>query len=153
MTTKPFYYLCAVMAFNTAIPLVRAEVFSSEPQTFNADAGQEITIRGVVNVVYLPVPDNFEVGPTQSGYFLFTSYPCTIKAKDSDDKAITVTNQTMFHLAPSGDQVNLLKTLLGKPVEMRVSMMPRETRHHRTDIILTNIKSIKQIKTAKQGKD
>lgn len=147
MKTKLFHFLCAVMAFITAAPLARAEVFSSEPQIFNAD--EEATIRGVVNVVDLPVPDQVEVGPTQSGYFLFTSYPCTIKAKDIDDKSLMVTNQTMFQLAPSADQVKLLKTLLGKPVEMHVSMMPAETRYHRTAIILIKMKSIKPINTAK----
>ena len=137
-------FFCIVLMSFIGMRDSKAEVFSSEPRTFSKSP-LEGTVRGVVNVVSLPVPDQMELGQTQSGYFLFTPYPCTIKTKEAG-VPLCETNQQMFQLAPSDKQVELLKSLLGKPVELEVLMFPMHTRYHRTPILF-QIKSAKAINT------
>src|SRR5215469_18715351 len=99
----------------TAI-LAHAQTFTS--RTIALQGGTPAVLRGVINTVYLPVPDDFELGPVQSGYFLFTSDDYTITIKDDSGETTQVKNQQMFQLTPSEEQTKQFESILGKPVEV-----------------------------------
>ena len=75
-------------------------MFSDEKKTINEN--QNYTVRGVINIVYLPVPDSFELKePIQSGYFLFTPQRFTVNGKDAEGKPVQFKGQQMFRLPPA----------------------------------------------------
>ena len=112
----------------------RAETFSDQKKTINEN--QNCTVRGVINIVYLPVPDALELKePIQSGYFLFTPQRLTVNGKDLDGKPVRFKDQQMFHLTPTDDQVEKIKAALGKPVEVEVRPFIRNTRYQLTDVL------------------
>jgi len=112
----------------------RAQMFSDEKKTINEN--QSYTVRGVINIVYLPVPDALELKePIQSGYFLFTPQRFTVNGKDAEGKPVQFNGQQMFPLTPDDDQVAKIKAALGKPVEVEVRPFIRHTRHHLTDVL------------------
>src|SRR5207249_519972 len=70
----------------------RAQMFSDKEKTIKEN--QNYTVRGVINIVYLPVPDAFELKePIQSGYFLFTPQSFTVNGQDTDGKPVQFKGQ------------------------------------------------------------
>ena len=67
----------------------RAQMFSDEEKTINEN--QNYTVRGVINIVYLPVPDALELKePIQSGYFLFNAAKVHGQRGGSEGKPVQV---------------------------------------------------------------
>jgi len=135
----------------TTFAILLATTLGAHAQTFTArtivlHGDTPAVFRGVINTVYLPVPDDFELGPVQSGYFLFTSDDYTITIKDDSGETTQVKNQQMFQLTPSEEQTKQFESILGKPVEVKARLMPRQTRYHRTPILL-EVLSFKIIKS------
>src|SRR5262245_27324596 len=124
-----------------------AQTFPSANKTINEN--KNYTIRGVINIVYLPVPDAFELPePVQSGYFLFTPQRFTVNGTDVEGKRVQFKDQQMFHLALSEDQVAKFTPALGKPVEVEAQPFIGHTRHHRTPVLF-NILSLKILEAPK----
>ena len=122
----------------------RAQMFSDEEKTIKEN--QNYTVRGVINIVYLPVPDAFELKePIQSGYFLFTPQSFTVNGQDTDGKPVQFEGQQMFQLTLDDNQVAKIEAALRKPVEVEVRSFIRHTRYHRTDVLF-NILSLKILK-------
>ena len=136
-TITTFAILLATAVF------AHAQTFTARTITLQGDT--PVVFRGVINTVYLPVPDDFELGPVQSGYFLFTSDDYTITIKDISGETTHVKNQQMFQLTPSEEQAKQFEPILGKPVEVKARLMPCQTRYHRTPILLIDL-SFKTIK-------
>ena len=65
-----------------------------------------MTVRGVINSITVPVPEAFELGPDQEGYFLFTADAYTVSVED-DGKTTAIRAQTVFHLTPSDEKGSL----------------------------------------------
>ncbi len=125
----PFILILAGLA-----PL-RAELFPGEPVVLTA--GDAILVRGVINTLVAPVPDPFELPqPVQSGHFLFSSQPITIRVEDGEEGPYSVLDQTIFHLSVPASLEGRIEGLLEKPVEVRAEVSPAHTRYHRTPVIL-----------------
>lgn len=124
---------------------IQADTFSS--RNIALQGNTTTSLRGVINQVYLPVPDDLELGAVQSGYFLFTPDQYTITVKDSDSgKKSQIKNQQMSHLTASEEDAKQFEATRGKPVEVKARLIQQNTRYHRTPIIL-EVLSIKEIKT------
>lgn len=113
--------------------------FPSEPQVLTPE--REFTLRGVVNLAILPVLDDFETAPTQSGFFLFTPDPHRATFEE-DGNRIEESNLTLFHLTGTDAILADLEKSAGKPVEVVAMVIPAHTRYHRTPVIL-NVKSFR----------
>jgi len=98
--------------------------------------GEQSTVRGVINLVVFPVPDDFEMEPVQSAYALITPIPLEASGTDSTGEEIHETGLTLFHLAGDDEITAQFDALAGRPVEMTVDLMPAHTRHHRTPFLL-----------------
>jgi len=109
-------------------------------------SNKEVTLRGVINLINVPVPDAVEAGPVQSGYFLITPYPLDVEGKDEfqEGKMVNAKEQIMFHLVIQSDLYKTIEKLVGKPVEIVALPFPAHTRHHRTPFLL-DVKSIKAV--------
>ena len=133
----------AIMLITVALG-AQAETFSSRTIALQGDT--TTLFRGVINQVYLPIPDDLELGAVQSGYFLFTPDQYTITIKDPDSgKKSQVKNQQMFHLTASEEDAKQFEAIRGKPVEVKARLIQQNTRYHRTPIVL-EVLSIKEIK-------
>jgi hypothetical protein len=126
-----------------AVPGIRGETFSSEPAVITT--GKEAKLRGVINQVSVPVPADFELGPTQSGYFLFTSRTFTVKGEDAIGDPVEVKEQSLFQLVVPEKMDAKIQALLSKPVEVNVSVFTAHTRYHRTPVVL-EVKAIRELK-------
>src|SRR5262249_34880450 len=114
---------------------IQADTFSS--RNIALQGNTTTSLREVINQVYLPVPDDLELGAVQSGYFLFTPDQYTITVKDSDSgKKSQIKNQQMSHLTASEEDAKQFEATRGKPVEVKARLIQQNTRYHRTPIIL-----------------
>lgn len=109
-------------------------------------ANKEVTIRGVINLIAVPVPDAFETVPIQSGYFLITPNPLDAEGEDElqEGKMISAKGQVMFHLVIPDELAETIGKLAKNPVEIVALPFPAHTRHHRTPFLL-QVKSIKAL--------
>ena len=110
-----------------------AETFTSGERTITNN--ENYTVRGVINMVRVPVPDDLEQGSVQSGYFLFTPEQYTFRGKDEEDQPVEIKDQDVFHLTLSDEQAAQFTPQLGKPVELEVRVILRHTVHQRTPIL------------------
>jgi len=109
-------------------------------------ANKEITLRGVINQITVPVPDDLDLASTQKGYFLITPFPFDAEGEDpfQDGKRVFAKEQIMFHLVFQNDLAETIQKLAEKPVEIVAIPLPAHTRHHRTSFLL-DVKSIKAL--------
>jgi hypothetical protein len=111
----------------------RGGTFTSGERTITNN--ENYTVRGVINMVRVPVPDDLEQGSVQSGYFLFTPEQYTFRGKDEEDQPVEIKDQDMFHLTLSDEQAAQFAPQLGKPVQVEVRVILRHTDHQRTPIL------------------
>lgn len=142
-----------IRLFTLALALAAAFCLSSRAAVagdfFSGDSiilkeNQLTKIRGIINVVYLPLPDDLELGKHQSGYFLFTANAYDMKITGEEGETEHAKNQQMFHLTLSDEQIAKVEKLLQKPVELTAEPFEANTRHHRTPVLLS-VKSIKPL--------
>ena len=132
--------VCAAAFVISPLAMAEGEFLPSAPIVLKEN--QAAKLRGIINVVHLPLPDDLELGKSQSGYFLFTASPCDVKISGEQSGTELVKNQLMFHLVLSEEQMAGVKKLLQKPVEITATPFGAHTRHHRTPVLL-EVKSIK----------
>ncbi len=106
-------------------------------------AGEEKSVRGVINPLIFPIPDDFEMEATQSGYVLITPIPLEVKGMDDDGNPIKE-KMMLFHLAGEESVTAQFKALAGKPVEITADLMSAHTRYHRTPFLLL-VKSVRAL--------
>lgn len=131
--------LCAAALALSSQAQTKGEFFPSDPASLKEN--KVTKLRGIINVVHLPLPDDLELGKSQSGFFLFTPNPIDADIS-SEDGTELVKSQQMFHLVLSEEQLANVKKLLQKPVEVTASPFGAHTRHHRTPVLL-NVASIR----------
>jgi hypothetical protein len=109
-------------------------------------ANKEVTLRGVINLVTVPVPDAVEAKPTQSGYFIITPYPLDAEGEDEfrEEKMNYSKEQIMLHLVIPNDLQKTIEKLMGKPVKIDAAPFPAHTSHHKTPFLL-HVKSLKAL--------
>ena len=130
-----------VLFFTT---LLSAGPFPESAVAVRIVGGTEVTIRGVINLITVPISDDYEMEPTGIGYYLITPYPHEAEGRDINDEDILEKNLTMFQLT-GDDEVNAkLKESEGVPVEIIADPFPAHTRHHRTPFVLF-VKSIRAL--------
>jgi hypothetical protein len=132
----------------------RAQMFSDEEKTINED--QTYTVRGVINVVHLPIPDGDQHGTEQGSvtggyFFLFTPERYTLNGREIDengkDKPVQIKDQQIFQLAPDEHQVAKIEAAVTKPVELQVQPFIRNTAYHHTPVLFM-VSSVKVIEGA-----
>jgi hypothetical protein len=132
----------------------RAQMFSDEAKMINEN--QTYTVRGVINVVHLPIPDGDQHGSEQGlvtgGYFfLFTPELYTLNGREIDengeDKPVQIKDQQIFQLAPDEHQVAKIEAAVTKPVELEVQPFIRHTMSHHTPVLF-RVSSVKVIEGA-----
>ena len=128
----------------------RAQIFSDEEKMINEN--QTYTVRGVINVVHLPIPDGDQHGSEQGlvtgGYFfLFTPERYTLNGKDFEDKPVQIKDQQIFNLAPEEHQVAKIEAAVTKPVELEVEPFSANTGYHHTPVMFM-VSSVKVIEGA-----
>lgn len=116
-----------------AIPL-QAGPFPGAPATLNA--GEEASVRGVINAVVFPISDDFEMEASQSGWALITPAPFEVKGADDEGNVLDEPNLTLFQFAGDEEVIARCEALAGKPVEITAVLMPAHTRYHRTPFLL-----------------
>jgi hypothetical protein len=114
--------------------------------------GKTYTVRGVVNIVHLPIADGDQHGTEQGSvtggcFFLFTPERYTFKGRGNEDKPVQIKEQQMFHLVLDDDEVAKVEAALGKPVEMEVQPFLRTTMYHHTPVLF-HVSSFKVIEGA-----
>lgn len=141
-------------------PVIMAIIFSQSASTLPCLAedafpaaeiklvdSKEVTLRGVINVITVPVPDGAGLGkPTQSGYFLITPYALVAEGESPgpERKMIRLEGQMLFHLVVQQEIEAKLDKLKGQPVDVVATPFPAHTRYHRTPFLL-NVKSIRAL--------
>jgi hypothetical protein len=127
------YIIPLLILITAALPL-QAGPFPAMPATLKA--GEESSVRGVINAVVFPISDDFEMEASQSGFALITPLPFAVKGTDDDGNVLDEANLTLFQLAGDETVIARCEALAGKPVEITAVLMHAHTRYHRTPFLL-----------------
>ena len=119
-----------------------AEIFTTTPA--KASDKENATLRGVINEFSFPVPDEVELGTTQSAWVLATPNEVECQGKIGDEDEPVKATLDLFHLVVSEQLQGKIAKFRGKPVEITGRIIPAHTRHHRTAFLL-NVESVKEL--------
>lgn len=131
MTTR---FILSLLFFAATALSLHAGPFPESVATLTA--GEEASVRGVINAVVFPISDDYEMEATQSGLALIAPVPFEVKGADDEGNVLDESNLTLFQLAGDEEVIARCEALTGKPVEITAVLMPAHTRYHRTPFLL-----------------